>query len=89
MKILNITGPETVSVKWAAERLGEYLGKAPVYAGEPSGSAYLNNASEAMALFGYPAVPIHTLVKWQAEWILAGGRSLGKPTHFEERKGSY
>ena len=42
-----------------------------------------------MALFGYPAVPIHTLVKWQAEWILAGGRSLGKPTHFEERKGSY
>jgi len=89
MKILNITGPETVSVKWAAERLGEYLGKAPAYAGEPSGSAYLNNASEAMALFGYPAVPIHTLVKWQAEWILSGGRSLGKPTHFEERKGSY
>jgi nucleoside-diphosphate-sugar epimerase len=89
MKILNITGPETISVKWAAERLGEYLGKTPTYAGEPSGSAYLNNASEAMALFGYPAVPIHTLVKWQAEWILAGGRSLGKPTHFEERKGSY
>ena len=40
-------------------------------------------------LFGYPRVPLETLIEWQAQWILDGGRALGKPTHFEERKGSY
>jgi len=40
-------------------------------------------------LFGYPTVSINTLIDWQAEWILSGGRSLGKPTHFEERKGNF
>ena len=34
-------------------------------------------------------VPLETLIEWQAQWILDGGRALGKPTHFEERKGSY
>ena len=42
-----------------------------------------------MEVFGYPAVPIHKLIRWQAEWLLDGGRGLNKPTHFEERKGSY
>ena len=42
-----------------------------------------------MELFGYPSVSANELIRWQAEWILDGGRALGKPTHFEERKGSY
>ncbi len=88
-KIMNVTGPETVSIQKAARLLGEFLGKEPIFEGEPGNDAYLNDASEAMEIFGYPAVSIRTLIRWQAEWILAGGRSLGKPTHFEERKGSY
>ena len=51
--------------------------------------AYLNNASQAMEQFGYPAVPADTLIRWQAEWVADGGRNLGLPTHFEERGGSY
>ncbi|MBQ8310062.1 MAG: NAD(P)-dependent oxidoreductase [Clostridia bacterium] len=87
--VMNITGPETVSVKRAALELGEYLGKEPIFAGEEGSDAYINNASLAMETFGYPAVSAKTLIRWQAEWILDGGRSLNKPTHFEERKGSY
>jgi len=87
--VLNVTGPEIVSVRSTALQLGEYLGKTPVFSGEEGTDAYLNNAEKAMELFGYPAVPIHTLIRWQAEWLLSGGRGLGKPTHFEERKGSY
>ena len=88
-KIMNVTGPETVSIQKAAKMLGEILGKEPVFEGEPGNDAYLNDSAEAMEVFGYPAVSIRTLIRWQAEWILDGGRALGKPTHFEERKGSY
>ena len=87
--VMNITGPEIVSVRAAARQLGEYLGREPIFSGHEGTDAYLNNAERAMEAFGYPAVPIHTLIRWQAEWILDGGRGLNKPTHFEERKGSY
>lgn len=86
---MNVTGPETVSIKYAAKRLGQYLGKEPIFVGEEGNNAYLNNASRAMEIFGYPEVPAETLIRWQAEYILDGGRVIDKPTHFEERKGSY
>lgn len=86
---LNVTGPETVSVKETALILGKLLGKTPIFSGEETTHAYLNNASKMFELFGYPSVSINTLIKWQAEWLLEGGRSLQKPTHFEERKGQY
>lgn len=87
--IMNVTGPETVSIKKAAIELGKFLGKEPIFEGEAGNDAYLNDASLAMETFGYPAVPVKTLIRWQAEYILDGGRTLDKPTHFEERKGSY
>lgn len=42
-----------------------------------------------MEIFGYPSVSAKTLIKWQAEYIMDGARTLNKPTHFEERKGKY
>ena len=87
--VMNVTGPETVSIKKAAIALGQYLGKEPVFQGEEGSDAYLNDASLAMETFGYPSVSAKTLTRWQAEYILDGGRTLDKPTHFEERKGKY
>ena len=89
MRTVNVTGPETVSIKKASIQLGKYLGKEPIFSGEEGNTAYLNDASLAMEMFGYPDVPARTLIRWQAEYIMAGGRTLDKPTHFEERKGSY
>lgn len=86
---MNITGPETLSVRQTAIELGRYLGREPVFEGEEGDDAYLNNAGLAMEIFGYPAVSAKTLIRWQAEWIVSGGRGLGKPTHFEEREGKY
>ena len=87
--VMNITGPEIISIKKTALKLGKYLGKEPIFCGECGNDAYLNDASLAMETFGYPSVSAETLIRWQAEWLLDGGRTLGKPTHFEERKGSY
>jgi hypothetical protein len=89
MRTVNVTGPETVSIKKASIQLGKYLGKEPIFEGEEGDSAYLNDSSLAMEMFGYPDVCARTLIRWQAEYIMAGGRTLDKPTHFEERKGSY
>lgn len=88
-RVMNITGPEIISVEKTARKLGELLGKAPSFSGEPQEDAYLSDASAALELFGYPPVSAETLVKWQAEWIRDGGRNLNKPTHFEERGGVY
>jgi hypothetical protein len=89
MKIMNVTGPEIVSIKKCAIKLGKYLGKEPIFEGEEGTTGYLNNASRCVELFGYPDVSPETLIRWQAEYILDGCRTIDKPTHFEERKGSY
>lgn len=87
--IVNVTGPETVSIKRATLKLAALLGKEALFEGVEGTDAYLNNAGKSIQMFGYPQVPINTLIEWQAQWLLDGGRGLGKPTHFEERKGSY
>lgn len=87
--ILNLTGPEIISVSALAETLGALLGKAVTFAGEVGPTAYLNNAAYAHRLFGYPNVPLAAVIKWTAEWVKQGGRSLGKPTHFEVSDGKY
>jgi len=89
MNVVNVTGPETFSVRYAAELFGKYFGKTPVYKGEEKGDSYLSNAGKAIQLFGYPTIGINDLIKIQAEWMQSGGRSLGKPTHFEERGGTF
>ena len=88
-RILNVSGPETLYVKRCAMLLGKYLGKEPSFIGEEKDDAYVLDTLTAHELFGYPKYPAATLLKWQAEWLLAGGRVLDKPTHFEERGGSY
>jgi len=90
---LNVSGAETVSVKWAALKLGQYLGRDVIIEEPPAETAndkaLISNAAKMCDIFGYPDVSIDKLIRWQAEWLMAGGRILGKPTHFEERKGKF
>ena len=86
---LNVTGPETISVRSLAAAFGERFGKRPVLAGEAADTALLNDASKAFALFGYPTVPLAAMIDWVAHWVAAGGASLGKETHYDVRDGSF
>ncbi|WP_164104373.1 NAD-dependent epimerase/dehydratase family protein [Candidatus Laterigemmans baculatus] len=87
--VLNITGPETLSVRQVCERLGEQMGREPQFTGEPRPDALLNNSQLAHRMFGYPEVSVHQLIDWIAAWVAAGGESLGKPTKFEVRDGRF
>lgn len=86
---LNVTGPETFSVREAATRLASALSREVTFSGTESEVALLSDASRCMALFGKPDKRIDDLIEMQAQWLLAGGRHLDKPTHFEERKGKF
>lgn len=87
--VMNVTGPETMSIRWAAEQFGKRMGKEPIFEGEESPTALLNNASKSYQRFGYPNVSLLQMIDWQTEWVLSGGVTLNKPTHFQERKGKF
>ncbi|GAA4533518.1 NAD-dependent epimerase/dehydratase family protein [Amycolatopsis samaneae] len=87
--VLNLTGPETASVRRIAERFAARFDVEPVVTGEPAPSALLNDASLCHKLFGYPEVPLATLVDWQADWLAAGLPTSDKPTKFAVRDGRF
>jgi nucleoside-diphosphate-sugar epimerase len=88
-RILNLTGPEMLRVRDVAEQFGKLMGKPVSFEGEESASALLNNAGAAYALFGLPVVKAESLIEGVANWVMRGGESLGKPTHFESRDGRF
>lgn len=88
-KIVNITGPEIATVRWIAESFGKHFNKQPAFIHEEQSTALLSNASESFRLFGYPRVTLKQMIELLAAWILQGGKTINKPTHFQEREGQF
>lgn len=87
--VVNVVGPEILSVRRLCDEFGELLGKKPRFAGAEAPDALLANGQKSARLFGYPRVSVGQVVRWTADWVKRGGESLGKPTHFETRDGKY
>jgi len=87
--IINITGPELLSVRSIAEEFGKRLGKPARFEGTESGDALLSNARKSYELFGRPCVSTAQMIDWIADWVRKGETTLAKPTHFEERVGHF
>jgi nucleoside-diphosphate-sugar epimerase len=89
VRILNLTGPETLRVRDVAEQLGRLMGRKVCFEGAESSSALLNDAAQALRLFGMPRLGAAQLTELVADWVARGGDTLGKPTHFESRDGRF
>lgn len=88
-RMLNIAGPELLSVRRVCEQLAATMGREARFTGAESADALLSNGQLAHQLFGYPRVGAQQLIEMIARWVRAGGTSLGKPTHFESREGRF
>jgi hypothetical protein len=87
--VINITGPELLSVRWVAEEFGKRLNKPVAFDSEESSDALLSNAQKSYQLFGRPRVSAQQIMDWIAEWVSKSGTTLAKPTLFEERAGRF
>jgi nucleoside-diphosphate-sugar epimerase len=87
--LLNVTGPDRLSVRWIAARFGEAFGIDPRFEGTEAATALLSDSSLCCRLLGVPSMSSEQMIAMTAEWIRGGGPTLNKPTHFEVRDGAF
>lgn len=87
--VLNLAGPELLSVRRLALQIGERLGRPVAFQGVEQGDSLLSNGQRGHQLMGYPQVGVQQLVDWTCAWVSRGGKLHGKPTHFQTRDGKF
>ena len=86
---LNVSGMAPIRIRDVAGLMGELLDVEPEFEGVESGSALFVDCRRMAGLVGVPMTPLATVLRWTADWLRSGGRTLDKPTHFEVRDGKY
>jgi nucleoside-diphosphate-sugar epimerase len=88
-RILNVTGPETIDVSYAAEFFARRLNRKLTFKGKSRGSALLSNASACHAALGAPSITAEELMEAVAVWVESGGATLNKATKFQVTDGRF
>jgi len=86
---LNVSGANTISVRRLAVWFGLRFGKTPQIVGSEAPDAWLVNTAAARRLLGEPSVSMNRMLNWTVDWVGRGMPSLGKPTGFAKRDGSF
>jgi len=87
--ILNVAGPEILSIRRICERFSELMNKPVNCTGTEAGDSLISNGQLGHRLYGYPRVAADQMMIWIANWVMGGGANLNKPTHFETRDGKF
>jgi nucleoside-diphosphate-sugar epimerase len=87
--IINITGCDVLKIRDIAHRFATIFDKPAIIEGNEAPTAWLSNNARSVELFGEPPTSVDTMLRRIATWVAAGGETLGKPTHFENRDGAY
>lgn len=88
-RILNVTGPERLSVRDVAAWFAGRWRKEVRFQGEEGTTALLSDSSLGCSLLGEPEISAETLMQWVAQWVESGGSYLGKPTKYEVSDGKF
>jgi nucleoside-diphosphate-sugar epimerase len=86
---VNVTGEGILPVRELAAALAQRLRKSVHFTGAEQPRAWLNNAAWSHARWGRPTTSLEEMLDWTAAWATEGGRTLGKPTHFESSDGRF
>ena len=87
-EVLNVTG-DKIRIREAACQFGKMMNKDPVFAGEEASTALLSDNSKMKKILGNPPTSLKQMIQWTTDWMIRGGRSLNKPTHFQTRDGQF
>jgi hypothetical protein len=88
-RVINVAGPETLSVRRVAEQFGQLLNRSVTITGTEAPDALLSNGQLGYELLGQPRVTADQMIHWVADWQRRGGPVLGKPTKFQVRDGEF
>ena len=88
-RILNLTGPDIVSVRETALAFGHRFSVPVHFEGAERPTSFLSDASLCARKLGAPEVSLDQLIELTANWIARGRRTLEKPTHFQVRDGKF
>jgi len=86
---INIGLTQPARVRAVAEAFGRHFGTAPVFANHEEPLAWRNDCRLAARLFGAPTVDLETMIRWNADWLKRNAPVYTKPTHYDERQGSF
>jgi dTDP-4-dehydrorhamnose reductase len=87
--ILNVAGPELLSMRAAALAFGRLMKKDARIVGEEANDSLISNGQLGHKLYGYPRIAAGQIIDWIADWVMRGGENINKPTRFEARDGKY
>jgi nucleoside-diphosphate-sugar epimerase len=87
--IVNIAGEEELSVRGLAAQLGSRLARTASIVGCEAPDALLSNGVTGRAWLGAPRVSIERMLDWTADWLMRGGATNDRPTHFGSRDGRF
>jgi len=87
--VINVTGPELVSVRETTVRIATLMRKRPVFRGISTPTALLSDAGRCHSLFGLPAVGLDALISKTVHWMEDGLPLFNKPSGFQSRKGAF
>jgi nucleoside-diphosphate-sugar epimerase len=85
----NLCQPQVYSVRSVAVDLGEHMQSPPLFADTEAPTALIGDPSRICQALGRPGTRFVQVLKWTADWVRKGGKTLNKPTHFEVRDGVY
>jgi nucleoside-diphosphate-sugar epimerase len=88
-RILNVTGPERLSVRDVAAWFAGRWRKEVRFQGEEGTTALLSDSSLGCSLLGEPEISAEKLMQWVAQWVESEGSYLGKPTKYEVSDGRF